>query len=117
MYQKAGEWQLALHHYQQYKTWEDSIFNERTAALYKSQQVQMEVAQKDREIEAQTLQLVSLSERVALENRWKWTLGAASLLLFIAGLLYYQKYRTRKVYSEQLEARNVLITKRKKRLK
>ena len=116
VYQQAGQWQSAFDHYRKYKTWEDSIFNERTAALYQSQQVQLEVAQKDREIEAQTLQLVSLNERVALENRWKWTLGAASLLLFIAGLLYYQKYRTRKVYSERLEARNVLITNQKEEI-
>ena len=58
----------------------------------------MEVAQKDRELASQATQLASLNERVALENRWKWTLGGASLLLLLAGVLYYQKFRTRKIY-------------------
>ena len=116
VYEKSGQWKQALEHYQQYKAWEDTVFNEETAALYKSQQVQMEVAQKDREIESQTLQLASLNERVALENRWKWTLGAASLLLLLAGALYYQKYRTRKIYSEKLENRNKLITNQKEEI-
>ncbi|MEQ9442920.1 MAG: response regulator [Cyclobacteriaceae bacterium] len=116
VFQKAGQWEQALTHYQQYKSWEDSIYNENKAALYKSQQVQMEVAQKDREIEAQSLQLTSLNERITLENRWKWTLGAASLLLLLAGVLYYQKYRTRKTYSHQLEAQNRLITDQKEEI-
>jgi len=115
-YEAAGQWQLALDSYQQYKSWEDSIFNDRTAALYKSQQVQLEVAQKDQEIASQTLKLALLNERVALENRWKWMLGVASLLLLLVGVLYYQKFRARKAYSERLEASNDLITKQKKEI-
>jgi len=116
VYEKAGQWQLALNHYQQYKVWQDSIFNEQTASLYQSQQVQLEVARKDRELASQANELASLSDQVALENRWKWTLGVASVLLLMAGVLYYQKFRTRKVYSEQLEFRNKLITKQKEEI-
>ncbi|MEM9673121.1 MAG: ATP-binding protein [Bacteroidota bacterium] len=115
-YQKAGRWEQALEHHKNHKAWQDSIFNEKTAALYKSQQVQMEVAQKDRELASQATQLASLNERVALENRWKWTLGGASLLLLLAGVLYYQKFRTRKIYSERLEAHNALVTKQKEEI-
>ena len=103
VYEKAGEWQVALKHYQRYKAWQDSIYNEQKAALYKSQQVQMEVAGKDREIANQTNQVALLNERVALETRLKWTLGAASFLLMLAGLLYYQKYQTRKKYAQRIE--------------
>ncbi len=116
VFQRAGQWEQALAHYQQYKSWEDSVYNQRTAALYQSQQVQREVAQKDREIKTQTTQLAALSERITLENRWKWTLGAASVLLLVAGVLYYQKYRFRKRYAEQLEVRNELITNQKKEI-
>ena len=115
-YQKAGRWEEALEHHKNYKSWQDSIFNEQTAALYKSQQVQMEVAQKDRELASQAAELISLNDRVALENRWKWTLGGASLLLLLAGALYYQKFRTRKAYAEQLEVRNKLITSQKEEI-
>ncbi|MEM6845594.1 MAG: ATP-binding protein [Bacteroidota bacterium] len=115
-YEKAGQSQLALDHYKTYKAWQDSIFNEQTAALYKSQQVQMEVAQKDRELASQASELTLLNEQITLENRWKWMLGGASLLLLLAGILYYQKFRARKAYAEQLEARNTLITKQKEEI-
>ncbi|MEM9834825.1 MAG: tetratricopeptide repeat protein, partial [Bacteroidota bacterium] len=104
VFQQAGQYQTALQHHQQYTDWKDSIFNEQMAAQYKSQQVQREVAQKDRELDKQASQLVSLNERVALENRWKWTLAGASLLLLLTGVLYYQRAWARKQYAQQVEA-------------
>lgn len=116
VYQKAGNSEKALDHLRQFNMYRDSIFNETKLRSYKNQQVLMEVQEKDRQLEAQTLRLAFLSRQVALENRWKWTLGFASLFLFIAGALYYQKYRQRHRYSNELESKNEVITLQKKEI-
>lgn len=116
VFEKSGNPNRALEHYKMHKAWEDSLFNENKSRAYKSQQVLMEVYEKDRQLEANFSRLALLNERVALENKWKWTLGIASLFLLLAGVMYYQKYRTRKIYSHQLEEQNALVKDQKEEI-
>lgn len=116
VFEKSGNPGKALEHYKMHKAWEDSLFNEDKLKAYKSQQVLMEVHEKDRQLEAQSLRLTFLNEQVMLENKWKWTLGIASLFLLLTGVMYYQKYRARKDYSKQLEEQNSLITEQKEEI-
>lgn len=116
VYEKSGNLSKALEHYKLHKSWEDSLFNEVKSKAYKSQQVLMEVKEKDRQLETQSLRLNFLTRQVALENKWKWTLVVASLFLLLAGIIYYQKYRARKMYAQQLEEQNLLITDQKEEI-
>ena len=109
MFQQAGRWKEALEHYKYYVGWRDSIFNEQQAQLYEAQKVRQEVFEREEQLKAQALKLSFLEDQVSLENKWKWSLAAASLFLFFAGVLYFQKYRDRKVVAAELEARNKLI--------
>ena len=110
VHEKSGDKGLALDYFKRYKEFQDSIFNDEKARAYKSHQVTMEVAQKDRMLETQSLQLAYLDEQVTLQNRWKWTLAIASFLLLSAVVLYYQKFRQRKAYATTLEKMNDLIS-------
>lgn len=51
-----------------------------------------------------------------LETTWKWTVGIASLFLLAASILYYQKFRIRRVYFEELEEQNLLIKEQKEEI-
>ncbi len=116
VYEKAGRPWKALEHQKNYNALKDSIFNETKAKSYKNQQVMLEVHEKDKQLEAQNIRLAFLNQKIVLENRWKWTLGFACVFLFAAGTLYYQKYRQRRRYSHDLEAKNNIIVKQKKEI-
>jgi signal transduction histidine kinase/DNA-binding response OmpR family regulator len=62
-----------------------------------------------------------VSEEVAdkatqLEKTWRWTLAIASICLLAAGILYYQKFRIRRVYLKELEDQNQLIKEQKEEI-
>ncbi len=115
-YQQSGDPTRALEHFKIYKSLEDSLFNENKLKTFKSQQVLMEVHEKDQKIEEQSFRLAALNKQVELENRWNLMLGMASISLLIAGILYYQKYRTRIKYSQKLETQNELILEQKEEI-
>jgi signal transduction histidine kinase/DNA-binding response OmpR family regulator len=110
VYESAGDKTNALKYYKQHLAFKDSIFNEDKAKAYKSSQVKMEVQQKNQQLEEQTLRLAFLDQQVTLENRWRWMLSAASVLLLVAVALYYQKFQQRKAYASDLENKNQLIS-------
>jgi signal transduction histidine kinase/DNA-binding response OmpR family regulator/tetratricopeptide (TPR) repeat protein len=116
VYEKAGDIQQSLAHLKMHNSFEDSVFNESKAMAYKRQQVLMEVYNKDRQIEKQSLQLALLDKQIAMENKWTMMLGLALTLLLFAGFLYYQKYRTRIRHSVQLEIQNKLIKDQKEEI-
>ncbi|MEM1134712.1 MAG: ATP-binding protein [Bacteroidota bacterium] len=116
IYQNNGDWEKALKHYKKHTAWEDSILNEKTATEFKAQQVQMEVYEKNQQLETQALELAFLNERLTLEIRWRWALGIACCLILLVGVLYFQKYRQRNIFSEELETRNLLITEQKEEI-
>ncbi len=113
VHEKAGNLNKALEHYKNFTLINDQIFNETKSRNYKNQQVLMEVYEKDKQLETQQLRLVFLNQEIALEKRWKWTLGVASFFLLLAGGTYYQKYKQRIEYLQALEAKNTLITQQK----
>lgn len=116
VYEKAGDIQKSLTHLKIHDSFEDSVFNESKAMAYKRQQVLMEVYNKDRQIEEQSLQLAVLDKQIEMENKWNMMLGLAIALLLLAGFLYYQKYRTRVRHAAQLETQNKLIKDQKQEI-
>lgn len=113
IYEKAGNWEKALIHHKRYNALNDSIFKVERAEIYEAQQIQKEVREQEDKLKSQSLQLTFLEKQVSLENKWKWTLAAASLFLLFAGILYYQKYETGKTLASKLEIHNELITSQK----
>jgi len=103
VYEKAGDPLQALAHYKQFSSLQDSLFNEEKTRTYKSQQVIMEVHEKENALKAQ----------ITAGNRWKWLLGTTCFCLLLTGLLFYQKSRQRRKYAEHLDAKNRLIIRQK----
>src|SRR5690606_24050325 len=91
VYQKSGDYKTALEHYKVYKIFEDSIYNESKSKAYKAQQVLLEVAEKNKQLDRQSTQLALMDQRVMFENRWKWFYIFASVLFLTLGVLYYRK--------------------------
>lgn len=91
VYEKAGDPVQALDHYKQFGILQDSLFNEDKARTYKSQQVIMEVHEKEKELKAQTREMAFLNRQITAGNRWKWLLGITCFFLLLAGLLFYRK--------------------------
>ncbi len=116
VHEKSGNSHKALEYHKNFYALSDSVYNESKARSYKNLQVMMEVYEKDKQLEAQALEMAFLDQEIALESRWKWTLGVASLFLLLAGVLYYMKYRQRLHYSAELESKNSLISWQKKEI-
>jgi signal transduction histidine kinase/DNA-binding response OmpR family regulator len=110
IYQRAGDYENALKHYKLHKTLEDSLYNESKLKAYKAQQVLLEVVEKNKQLDQQSVQLALLDQKVIYENRWKWFYASASILSLIIGVLYFQKSRIGKIYSKELEVKNRFIT-------
>ncbi|HEX6226782.1 MAG TPA: tetratricopeptide repeat protein [Chryseolinea sp.] len=116
IYQRAGDPNNALKHYKIYKILEDSIYNESKSKAYKAQQVLLEVVEKNKQLDEQSIQLALLDQQLMYENRWKWIYVFASILFLIIGILYYQKSRIGKIYSNDLEIKNRFITQQKEEI-
>ena len=116
VYQKSGDHKTALEHYKAYKLLGDSIYNQRKLSSYKAQQVLLEVAEKNKQLDQQLTQLALLDQRIVYEYRWKWFYILASIVLLIGGTLYYQKSRTANRYSKELEIKNQFITQQKEEI-
>jgi signal transduction histidine kinase/DNA-binding response OmpR family regulator len=116
VYQRAGDHETALKHYKVHKVFEDSIYNEGKSKAYKAQQVLLEVVEKNKQLDQQSVELALLDQKVMYENRWKWFYGFASILFLIIGVLYYQKSRIGKIYSNTLEVKNEFITEQKEEI-
>ena len=113
MYDKAGNPAKALTHFKNSAAWRDSINKIEAAELFKSKQVQFEVAQKNKALELQALRLDLANDKLATQRRWQWFLGILGLLGLIAGFSYYQRYRQKKRFGDQLTQQNQLITQQK----
>ncbi len=113
IYEKLGDAERALHHFKQKQIYEDSIATMQAEGRFQSMEIQFKLAQKNRAIETQALELDLLSHRLSFQTRLKWGLAILSLCLFIAGLLYYQKFRQRKIFSEELGKKNAFISNQK----
>ena len=116
VYQKSGDYKTALEHYKVYKIFEDSIYNESKSKAYKAQQVLLEVAEKNKQLDRQSTQLALMDQRVMFENRWKWFYIFASVLFLTLGVLYYRKSKVTKIYSNELEVKNQFITEQKEEI-
>ncbi|MGK7393009.1 MAG: ATP-binding protein [Candidatus Cyclobacteriaceae bacterium M3_2C_046] len=114
--EKAGNISQAYMYYKNHKSLEDSILNETKMQVFKNQQVLMEVNQKNRQLEEQSIRLAFLNDRFILQNRWKWTLAGASIFLFLAGIAFLQKYRIKKIHTKQLEEQNLKIKQQKEEI-
>lgn len=113
IYDKKGDYKQAYEHQKLYTAYQDSIFEENKVTAFKSQQVKMEVLEKDKELAKQAVRLEFLDEKIELESRWKWMLAITSFLFLIAGLLYYMKFHQKKKYSKLLEEKNHQIRHQK----
>lgn len=112
-----GDYVTALSFHRKHKEFSDSIFNASASKAFKNQQVIMQVEAKDRQLEAQASEVSSLNQQVSYEKRWKWMLLFVSVLLFIIGALFYQKYVQRRKYAEEMEQKNEQIASQKEELK
>lgn len=113
VYEKRGEFSKALAAFKEHKAWSDSVFNEDNARKFKSQEVNIEVLEKNKQLLEQNLRLEFLQEKVYQETRMKWLLAAASVLLLATGILFYQKFTERKRMNELLTAKNTEISRQK----
>jgi LytS/YehU family sensor histidine kinase len=113
VYEKRGEYSKALVAYKEYKAWSDSVFNEDNARTFKSQEVKVEVLEKNKQLAEQNLRLEFLQEKVLQETRMKWLLVVVSVLLLATGILFYQKFTERKRMNELLTAKNAEISRQK----
>ncbi|MEL6254464.1 MAG: response regulator, partial [Bacteroidota bacterium] len=91
----------------------DSMDTQEEKSFYQNLQTQREVYIREQEIKSQAAQLHLLEDKVSLENRWKWTLGIASIILFLGGILYFQRYKRSQKLAKDLEFQNELILNQK----
>ena len=116
LYRENENWEKAFEHYSNSKKWQDSINQKKAEDLFKSKQVQLEVAEKNRELELQNIQLDLVNSKLAAQNRLKWFLIILSVLGIIAGYSFYLRFRQKLLFSDQLAQQNTLITQQKQEI-
>jgi len=116
IFEQFGDWKNALSSYEGFIYWRDSIQNEEQVSKFRSHQIHFEIAQKNKALETQELELALLKSKLLLRTRGQWVLGFISLLLLTIGFLYFKKFRERKAFASKLHEKNYLITRQKKEI-
>jgi len=103
-----GNYLSAISHYQQYKALADSSLNETTSKHIEQLQIEFDAEKKDQDIKLLEKESKLQQGKLAQANQTrKWTLGVATLLLIISGLLITNsrlKHRTnKKLRIQQIE--------------
>jgi tetratricopeptide (TPR) repeat protein/anti-sigma regulatory factor (Ser/Thr protein kinase) len=113
IYQASGQLEKAIFHLNKTMDYKDSLMNETKVKEIENLQVRHEVYVKDREIEANTLELALLNTRVE-QNRKRtlYLIIISALLLFSASLLYF-RYLAKKRSNAILSEKNRLISEQR----
>ncbi|MFN3137500.1 MAG: tetratricopeptide repeat protein [Allomuricauda sp.] len=113
IYQASGQLEKAIFHLNKTMDYKDSLMNETKVKEIENLQVRHEVYVKDREIEANTLELALLNTRVE-QNRKRtlYLIVISILLLFSASLLYF-RYLAKKRSNVILSEKNRLISEQR----
>lgn len=113
IYQASGQLEKAIFHLNKTMDYKDSLMNETKVKEIENLQVRHEVYVKDREIEANTLELALLNTRVE-QNRKRtlYLIVISILLLFSASLLYF-RYLAKKRSNAILSEKNRLISEQR----
>lgn len=116
IHEQKGELEEAIKNLKMAIVYKDSLFNEAKLREIHNMELQHNVFVKNQEIEQQEKELVTLEERIALENRKKILLGVIALLsIFSAALLVYG-YQRKQRSNELLTQKNELIRNQKERI-
>ena len=116
VYYSLKNLEKSMEHNKLFNVYKDSIFNEDKAREFKSNQVKFEVYKKDQELANQQLELAYLNQKHELDQKLRYTLIAASILLLISLFMVYQKYRNRSRHNRELTTKNELILEQKKQI-
>lgn len=113
IYEASGQLKKAIFHLNKTMDYKDSLMNETKVKEIENLQVRHEVYVKDREIEANTLELALLNTRVE-QNRKRtlYLIIISALLLFSASLLYF-RYNAKKKSNAILSEKNRLISEQR----
>jgi tetratricopeptide (TPR) repeat protein len=113
IYEASGQLKKAIFHLNRAQEYKDSLMNEAKVKEIQNLQVRHEVYVKDREIEANTLELALLNTRVE-QNRKRtlYLIVISILLLFSASLLYF-RYLAKKRSNAILSEKNRLISEQR----
>ncbi|MDH5604228.1 MAG: tetratricopeptide repeat protein [Cyclobacteriaceae bacterium] len=113
LYEWTGDYEKALVEQKLARLYHDSLLNEQQIRDYENKRVQLEVYQKDRQLDIQKLEMNVLEGNIALEKQWKWALVIILSLLGVSLVLVFQKYTTRKKVNKHLSEKNELISNQK----
>ncbi|PWL39112.1 hypothetical protein DKG77_12905 [Flagellimonas aquimarina] len=114
IYEADNQLKTAILHLNKTMAFKDSLMNETKVREIQNLQIQHDVYVKDREIEANELQLTLLNTRV-LQNRKRmiYFIVISILLLLSASLLFF-RYRSKQKSNALLREKNSLISEQKK---
>jgi two-component sensor histidine kinase len=108
----AGNYQIAIKHFQQYKTLTDSIFNEKKSRQIEQLQVEYKTEKKDQEIKLLTkkdqLQQANLRQASIIRN---WITASAVLLILLL-IVGFNRYRFKQRTNKKLEAQQEVINQK-----
>lgn len=108
----AGSYLAAIQHFQQYKYFTDSVFNDKKSREIEELQIQYKTEKKDEQIGLLTkkdqLQQANLRQANTIKN---WMMASAALLILLLGV-GYNRYRFKQKTNKQLEAQQTVINQK-----
>ncbi|MHA7830002.1 MAG: tetratricopeptide repeat protein [Flagellimonas sp.] len=108
IYEAVNQLPKALYHLNQTIAYKDSLMNETKVREIQNLQIQHDVYVKDREIEANQLQLALLNTRVEQnKKRMVYFIIILILLLFSASLLYFRFFGKEKIQRPALREKSI----------
>ncbi|MFC5407694.1 histidine kinase dimerization/phosphoacceptor domain -containing protein [Larkinella bovis] len=98
-----GNYLTAIHHYQQYKALNDSIFNEKKSKQIAQLSIQYETGKKEDELKLREKDIALLTEQSkAQQNQRNALIGGTALLVALLGL-GFNRYRLKQRSNAQLQ--------------
>ncbi len=113
LHEQKGDYQTALSHYQYYKSYNDSLYNQNTSQMMANYQVQLDVFSKNQRIAEQEIEMLNLSQTMVRERRLMWLFLIIAALSVMLVYLLVQKFRNSKKVNLKLQDQNKIISQQK----
>jgi len=108
----SGNYQAAIKDFQQYKTWTDSVLNEKKSRQIEELQIEYKTEKKDEEIglltKKEQLQQANLRQANIIKN---WIAASSVLLILLLGV-GFNRYRFKQKTNRKLEEQQVVINQK-----
>ncbi|MBN2892926.1 MAG: tetratricopeptide repeat protein [Bacteroidales bacterium] len=116
VYEKTGNYKLALENHKQFVVYNDSVFNSEKNKQIEEMESKYQFEKKQQEIEKQKLEILKNKETIKRQNAQRITLFAVIILVLIILIIVYRNFKVKVRINKELEEKNTEINLQKEEI-